>query len=336
MRRKERESHLDLSRKLGVACNRWLKATETYDFEQLRELILLEQFKNCVSRAVEMYLSEQKVTTLQEAARAADAYDIIHGGPTGSGYHAGGPAEQGRGREALVEGSPAGGLAQRSGVEREGKSRFTVVCHHCNGPGHIKLRCPLLQRDREIICHGCRRPGHVQSQCPQHGQWESRAKVVALVSALTQGPDGLGYGGPREVPLSLPASYKPFTSRGTVSVTRGGEERPITILRDTGAAQSLILKGVLELSGAASTRSALVKGLGGQYDRVPLHQVSLKSDIVMGEVTVGVVPTLPVPGISLVLGNDLAGSQVWGTPVVVSTPLEVPEAPRWCENVLRG
>ena len=47
----------------------------------------------------------------------------------------------------------------------------------------------------------------------------------------------------------------------------------------------------------------------------------------MGEVTVGVVPTLPVPGISLVLGNDLAGSQVWGTPVVVSPPLEVPDVP---------
>ena len=144
-----------------------MKATETYDFVQLRELILLEQFKTCVSRAVEMYLSEQKVATLQEAARAADAYDIIHGGLTGSGFLA---QERGRGREALVEGNPAGGFAQRSGVEREGKSRFTVVCHHCNGPGHIKSHCPLLQRDREIICHGCRRPGHVQSQCPQRGQ----------------------------------------------------------------------------------------------------------------------------------------------------------------------
>ena len=101
---------------------------------------------------------------------------------------------------------------QRFGVEREGRSRFTIVCHHCQEPGHLKPCCPLLKWDREIVCHGCRRPGHVQSQCLQHGQWEGQAKTVALVAALTQGTDGLGHGGPREVPLSLPSSYKPFTS----------------------------------------------------------------------------------------------------------------------------
>ena len=80
----------------------------------------------------------------------------------------------------------------------------------------------------------------------------------------------------------------------------------------------------MELSGAASTRSYYRSG--GQYERVPLHRASLTSNIVTGEVTVGVVPTLPVQGICLVLGTDLAGCQVWVTPGVVSTPLEVPQA----------
>ena len=69
VKRKDRESYLNLSRKIGVACERWLKSTETYDFAQLKERVLLEQFKNSVPRAVEIYLSEQKISTLLEAAQ---------------------------------------------------------------------------------------------------------------------------------------------------------------------------------------------------------------------------------------------------------------------------
>ncbi|KAJ8353232.1 hypothetical protein SKAU_G00207990 [Synaphobranchus kaupii] len=324
VKRRDGESYLDLSRKLGVACERWLKSTETYDFAQLKELVLLEQLKNSVPRAVEIYLSEQKVSTLLEAAQAADAYEVIHGRSVGLARLAGGSHDHSRGRETSGKGLPLGGKA--SGAQRPGmeKSHSAVVCHHCREPGHIKPRCPRLkrERDRDIICHGCRWPGHVQSQCPQRSQLESRAKVVALVASLTKRDEGIGCSGPREGPS---VSYQPFTSVGTVSVASGGEEVSITILRDTGAAQSLLLEGVIELPRDGFSRSALIKGLGGQYDCVPLYTVHLKSNVVKGPVTVGVVPTLPVPGVSLLLGNDLAGSQVCVTPVVVSTPLEVPE-----------
>ncbi|KAJ8349438.1 hypothetical protein SKAU_G00245680 [Synaphobranchus kaupii] len=143
---------------------------------------------------------------------------------------------------------------------------------------------------------------------------ESQAKVVALVASLTKSDEGIGCSGPREGP---PLSYQPFISVGTVSVAPGGEEVSITILCDTGAAQSLLLEGLIELPRDVFSRSSLIKGLGGQYDCVPLYTVHLKSNV-KGPVTVGVVPTLPVPGVSLLLGNDLAGSQVCVTPVVVS------------------
>ena len=40
---------------------------------------------------------------------------------------------------------------------------------------------------------------------------------------------------------------------------------------------------------------------------VPLHGVYLKCDLVTGPVIVGIRPSLPVQGVSLILGNDLAG-----------------------------
>jgi len=43
---------------------------------------------------------------------------------------------------------------------------------------------------------------------------------------------------------------------------------------------------------------------------VPLHKVYLNSSLVSGIVTVGIRPTLPIQGITLLLGNDFAGGKV--------------------------
>ena len=41
-----------------------------------------------------------------------------------------------------------------------------------------------------------------------------------------------------------------------------------------------------------------------------MHTIYLKSDLVSGAVVVGLCPTLPIEGVSLILGNDLAGEKV--------------------------
>ncbi len=53
---------------------------------------------------------------------------------------------------------------------------------------------------------------------------------------------------------------------------------------------------------------------------VPLHAVYLRSHLVTGLVKVAVQSQLPLKGISLILGNDLAGSKVSCLPEVVDIP----------------
>ena len=62
-------------------------------------------------------------------------------------------------------------------------------------------------------------------------------------------------------------------------------------------------------------------GLRGKFGAVPLREVYWKSDSVNGPVTVCVVSSLPVEGISM-LGNDLAANQVKVNPVVSSEPCD--------------
>ena len=120
------------------------------------------------------------------------------------------------------------------------------------------------------------------------------------------------------------STFKPFLSQGFISVCENdSKKKPIQILKDTGASQSLLIEGVLPLSEQSATGDkVLIHGEELGFVSVPLHKVFLKSDLVSGPVTVGVRPTLPVEGVSLLLGNDLAGEKVMANPCLSSLPCE--------------
>ena len=106
----------------------------------------------------------------------------------------------------------------------------------------------------------------------------------------------------------------------------GSDPKPVRILCDTGASQSVVLEGVLPFSNKTTLGSSvLVCGIGMTFIPVPLHKLHLKSDLISDYVIVGVRPSLPVPDIDFLLGNDIGGGAVWGTsgklPKVVAVPL---------------
>ena len=97
-------------------------------------------------------------------------------------------------------------------------------------------------------------------------------------------------------------NYKPFISEGVVSLV--GDEsssQKVKILRDTGATQSIMLDSLLLLTE-------------NRYE------------------VIGMRPLLPVTGISLTLGNDLAGEKVMVDPRVVEKPRDDEKTERLAEK----
>ncbi len=91
----------------------------------------------------------------------------------------------------------------------------------------------------------------------------------------------------------------------------GSNETVPVRLQDTGAAQLFLLEGILPLTSETATGThVLVRGFEMGFVEVPLHRIHLSSAIVSGDVIVGVRSALPVPGITFILGNDLAGGNV--------------------------
>ena len=112
-------------------------------------------------------------------------------------------------------------------------------------------------------------------------------------------------------------TYKPYLSEGSCSVDSTSKPIPIQILRDTGPSQTLILEGTLPLSEkTAIGESALLEVVQMGAFNAPLHQINLRSKFISGPVTVGVSPTLPVKGIQMLLGNDLASGKDILIPIV--------------------
>ena len=99
------------------------------------------------------------------------------------------------------------------------------------------------------------------------------------------------------------------------------DPKPIKIMRDTCCAQSMILEGSLPFSEVSATgENVLIQGIGIDIISVPLHRINLKSDLISGTVIVGVRPELPVKGVSMLLGNDLAGGKVLPQSIVTRDP----------------
>ena len=126
----------------------------------------------------------------------------------------------------------------------------------------------------------------------------------------------------RSPPRVSSTDYDSFISQGLVSLV--GEEaqaQSICILRDTGASQSLLLEGVLPLSESSYAKSnVLLQGVELGVVSALLHVVNLKTELVSGPVMVEIRPSPPVQGVSLILGNNLAGEKVMVNPCMSPNP----------------
>ena len=139
-----------------VYFDRWCNSREVgTDFEKLRQVILIEEFKRCVCDDIKTYLDEQKVENLAKAAAFADDYALTHKstfnktksfGPAKKSY----PEVGKKSENVPPEKSSDKGQTSNQTVSKDRKPRsFAPVCHYCKKLGHVMSDCLLLKKRRE-------------------------------------------------------------------------------------------------------------------------------------------------------------------------------------------
>ena len=114
--------------------------------------------------------------------------------------------------------------------------------------------------------------------------------------------------------------FRPYSAGGVVRVA-GSSPNPVCIMRDTGCAQSLLIRGAAPVSVHSFTGKYVpLRCIGGYRYRAPLHCVDLECDWITGPVVVGVVSELPMNGVQFLLRNDLVDVDVDVRPKMVKEP----------------
>ena len=147
-----------------------------------------------------------------------------------------------------------------------------------------------FQRDsRMVICYKCGKAGYIAIRC-------QLAKVPETNRTQAGKPQGT------VTTAKANQSHRPWTKRGVI---RGPKRGPVdvSILRDTGAFQSLLLRDKVPKWVIEAARE--IEGIGGKRMKIPLCKITLKSKWKNGPIQVGVVDKLPMKGISLIQGNEV-------------------------------
>uniref|UniRef100_A0A7N8YF56 SCAN box domain-containing protein n=1 Tax=Mastacembelus armatus TaxID=205130 RepID=A0A7N8YF56_9TELE len=283
------QTYVEFAREKGVLFDKWCRASKVKTLDNLRELKLLEEFKNRVPEKIVLYLNEQKVTSLDNTAVMADEFALTHKNVFAPFVR-----------------------PDLSLFERKNPS-----------PRSFRRTVPATAEKRE--CFYCPKQGHLIAVCPVQKRKEQNKTVKFTKSsspvALIQTP-------PPTMPLvgmvgndKVDNAFKPFVTQGLVSLENESTQIPITILRDTGAKQSVLRDDMLPFSTQSYCGSdILMWGVEMNIVRTPLHFVQLTSRVVSGKCRVVIRAQLPIEGVDLILGNDLAGGQVFPSPEVVESP----------------
>lgn len=104
-RKQDTQTFTEFAREKEVQFDCWCSAKEVaHNFDKLRQLILLEEFKSCLLPHLKTYLDEWKVDNLHQAAVLADDYSLTHKGTFTKSEH-----ESNGGRAGMLTRNSSGG-----------------------------------------------------------------------------------------------------------------------------------------------------------------------------------------------------------------------------------
>ena len=189
--------------------------------------------------------------------------------------------------------------------------RLPLTAPLCSGRTAEPQQRPAA-RFGERRCFFCLKPGHLIAECLDFERQKQNPPAAPAVE-----PKGVGLihtGSGETVSLQreecCDRCFKPFVSEGWVSPTgEPDDQNSIQLLRDTACSQSVILSSTLPFSPGQPAAPAQLQGGDGSASR-SVHLVHLRSSLVSGVFPVAVCPALPIRGITMLLGNDIAGGKV--------------------------
>ncbi|XP_078250271.1 uncharacterized protein LOC144589471 [Pogona vitticeps] len=326
--KKPEQTFTQVGAQLVRLLEKWLSQEGTETFQQLKDLIALEQFYSVLHGELKFHVRERKPKSVTEAAEIADfIYQIrkplgAEGKTVGKpketySRYSQGPGKNQQGGGAQVEGKPSDMKPPRPQI-LEGKpkpdekdSKYSRKCYFCQGKGHLISECEKLKQLKGNLPHDLSGTKPKAVFCVQTEQ--SSLPLREPVAMATQsGPvtsaDQAGENGPLvEVKrcLLVRTDSQLFETAG---VDVGILDHQYRGLRDTCSQVTLCHPDIIPRKYIIPNESLKVAGIEGQVISLPVAEVPVCFQGWRGVWRLAISSTLPA---AVLVGNDLAEHVKW-------------------------
>ncbi|XP_078237011.1 uncharacterized protein LOC144584564 [Pogona vitticeps] len=319
--KKPEQTFTQVGAQLVRLLEKWLSQEGTETYEQLKDLIALEQFYSVLHGELKFQVRERKPKSVAAAAEIADFISQIRK-PLGEGKSVGKPKEtyskysQGPGKSqqgggAHGEGKPSGMKPSPQNLEgkpkqEERESKYTRKCYFCQGKGHLISECEKLKQLKGMVPQNSSgtKPKAVFCVQKEQGSVSQREPVaIATQSGTATSADQAEENGPLvEVKrcLLIKTDSQLFETAG---VDVGILDRQYRGLRDTCSQVTLCHPDIIPREFIIPNESIKVAGIEGQVISLPVAEVPVNFQGWRGDWRIAISSTLPA---AVLVGNDLA------------------------------
>ena len=126
LRKIQGQTYMDFAKQKERLFEEWCKSKDVSEFDSLRELLLLEEFKNCVPLEIKTHLEEVQVESLDNAAKFADEYILTH---------------KNFGKSDHKKPSFQKKSSSKDNSTSDGDNKKEITCFQCGKKGHVKASC---------------------------------------------------------------------------------------------------------------------------------------------------------------------------------------------------
>ncbi|XP_078244793.1 uncharacterized protein LOC144587559 [Pogona vitticeps] len=319
--KKPEQTFTQVGAQLVRLLEKWLSQEGTETFQQLKDLIALEQFYSVLHGELKFQVRERKPKSVAEAAEIADFISQIRK-PLGEGKSISKPKEtyskysQGPGRNQQGGGTHGEGkpsdIKQRPQI-LEGKpkpdekdSKYSRKCYFCQGKGHLISECEKLKQLKGNVPHDLSGTKPKAVFCVQKEQSSLSLRepvAMATQSGTVISADQAEENGPLvEVKrcLLVRTDSQLFETAG---VDVGILDHQYRGLRDTCSQVTLCHPDIIPREYIIPNESIKVAGIEGQVISLPVAEVPVNFQGWRGVWRLAISATLPA---AVLVGNDLA------------------------------
>ncbi|XP_078243526.1 uncharacterized protein LOC144587342 [Pogona vitticeps] len=319
--KKPEQTFTQVGAQLVRLLEKWLSQEGTETFQQLKDVIALEQFYSVLHGELKFQVRERKPKSVAEAAEIADfiyqirkplgeeksvgkskeTYSKYSQGPgksqQGGGAHGAGKPSEMKPRPQILEGKPK---------QDERESKYTRKCYFCQGKGHLISECEKLKQLKGIVPQDSSgtKPKAVFCVQEEQGSLSLREPVaMATQSGTATSADQAEENGPLvEVKrcLLVRTDSQLFETAGVDVGILGHQYRG---LRDTCSQVTLCHPDIIPREYVIPNESMKVAGIEGQVISLPVAEVPVNFQGWRGVWRLAISSTLPA---AVLVGNDLA------------------------------